>query len=163
MNSTEIVAWWGAVIATTVLTWDVVKWLRSGARLRMKVKPNSHYHDSEVVPLKNAPDGACGRVKESIHIELANVGALPTTIMNISARRAIPGGWVGNDSSAFTVHWGKELPYMISPGDIWSCRGDQEKLFKLPGTAPLEIIVMVSHLKKPMIEKIVTTPVKTGE
>lgn len=153
--TTDFVAWWGAVIATAVLVWDCIKWFRSGARLRCMVRPNAFYQDSEVVPLENSPDGARAVMKDSIHIELTNVGALPTTIMSISARRPMDsGGWAGNGGSAFVEHWGKKLPYMIAPGDVWSCRGDQEQLFRLPGSAPLEILIAVSHLAKPIVRKI---------
>lgn len=155
MSSTDVVAWWGAVVATAVLIWDIVKWLRSGARLRCTVKPNSHYQDSESVLIESTPHSARGVIKESIHIELVNLGELPTTIMSIRAERPLKnGGWVGNDGSAFTEHWNKRLPYKIDPGDIWSCRGDQEKLFGLPGDAPLEIKITVSHLAKPIVRKI---------
>lgn len=37
---TTIVAWWGAVVATLVLVWDVYKWATSGTRLVAKASSN---------------------------------------------------------------------------------------------------------------------------
>lgn len=153
-NSTELVAWWGAIIATIVLIWDIVKWLRNAAILRFVVRPNAYYSDSEIIPVENSADGATGLVKEYIHIELTNIGTLPTTVMYIAARRQWRGGEVGNDGSAFKEHYGKTLPYVLRPGEVWSCRADQKKLKGLHGDRPLEIVIGVSRQAKPLIRQV---------
>jgi hypothetical protein len=40
LTTRDIVAWWGAVIATVVLIWDIYKWKTSGPKLKFKVSPN---------------------------------------------------------------------------------------------------------------------------
>lgn len=153
-SSTQVVAWWGAIIATVVLVWDVIKWLRNAAIIRFVARPNVWYPDSEVIPLLNSPNGASGTVKEYIHIELTNTGTLPTTIMHIGARRRWKQGEVGQDGSAFKEHYGSVLPYILKPGEVWSCRADQDKLFRLPGDRPLEIVVRASHRVRPIIKRV---------
>src|SRR5437879_4880685 len=40
VNLTDVVAWWGAVVATIVLLWDVYKWTHRGADVRVEAAPN---------------------------------------------------------------------------------------------------------------------------
>ena len=40
MEITEIAAWWGAIIATLVLLWDMYKWERSGPIINVSASPN---------------------------------------------------------------------------------------------------------------------------
>jgi hypothetical protein len=39
-KSTGFVAWWGAVVATSVLVWDIYKWWTTGPRIRFIVQPD---------------------------------------------------------------------------------------------------------------------------
>jgi hypothetical protein len=38
MSGTDIAAWWGAVIATAVLIWDIYKWRTAGPRIALDVR-----------------------------------------------------------------------------------------------------------------------------
>lgn len=157
MTKTDTVAWWGAVLASIVFIWDIIKWWRNSTRLRFIVRPDTYYQDSETVPLPGEPKGG-GWVKPSIHIELNNIGIYPTTILSVWAERKLDqGGTVGDSGPAFTMHFGKTLPYMIGVGDIWSCRIDQARLTKIASKAPLKIYVAVSHLEKPLVKNVVFT------
>lgn len=40
IKATEIVAWWGAIVATIVLIWDIIKWRSAGLRIKFRVYPN---------------------------------------------------------------------------------------------------------------------------
>jgi len=40
MKITELAAWWGAIIATLMLLWDMYKWVRSGPIINVSVSPN---------------------------------------------------------------------------------------------------------------------------
>jgi hypothetical protein len=40
MTLTDYAAWWGAVIATAVLVWDIYKWASTGAKIVLTVLPN---------------------------------------------------------------------------------------------------------------------------
>lgn len=162
LTNTELVAWWGALLATIVFIWDIVKWLKTGPRLRLNVRANSFYQDSEQISVKDDREGNKEfLLKPSIHIELINVGSQPTTIMSISSKRQTGSGGVsGYDGSQFREHFGKKLPYMLKPGDIWSCRVDQAIVMNLPGKAPIEICIAVSHLKKPLTRKVAPVEVE---
>lgn len=39
-NAEAIAAWWGAILSTVVFGWEMYKWLRSGARLKVQVAQN---------------------------------------------------------------------------------------------------------------------------
>lgn len=152
-GTTVVVAWWGAITATLVLIWDIVKWIKSGPWLRVSVRPNTIYHDSARKLVKD--DGHGNReeqVSPSIHIEIINLGLQPTTILGISAERHLSiGGSAGYDGSRFQAHYDKQLPYLLGSGEVWSCRVDQDIMSRLPGEGPVRAYITVSHAKKPMI------------
>lgn len=154
MNNSEIAAWWGAIAASGLLVWDVVKWLRSKAVLRMTANPNAWYSDSEVVSETKFEDAISRKLKPYIHIELTNIGTMPTTIMCIEAVRPWKGGQVGQSGPGFQEHFGKKLPHVLYPGEVWSCRADQKQLYNLPGDGPLEIKVVASHKIRPLVKKL---------
>ena len=154
MNNSEIAAWWGAIAASGLLGWDVVKWLRSKAVIRLTAKPNAWYSDSEVVNETKFEGGISRELKPYIHIELANVGSMPTTIMHIEAVRSWKEGQVGQSGPGFQEHFGMKLPYVLHPGEVWSCRADQNKLYNLPGEGALEIKVVASHKPRPLVKKL---------
>lgn len=155
LGATEFVAWWGAVLATVVFAWDIIKWRRDRPRVRVTVKQNVFYDDSERVPLPDDGDGGTRcTLKPSFHIELRNIGTQPTTLLDISSERKDGKTSSGYASIAFREHFGKRLPYMLTPGDIWSCRIDQATLLNLPGATPIEIHFAMSHLAKPLVKKL---------
>jgi len=158
MTITLILALWGAVLATVVFAWDIVKWRRNAARLKFMVRADTYYHDSKAVPILGDPNGAA-ELQPSIHIELANIGIYPTTILSVWAEQKLDiGGTFSSSGSVFQVHFGKNLPYMIGVGDIWSCRVDQASL-RRQGKAPIQIFISVSHLAKPLVKEVIF---KTG-
>ena len=67
------VAIYAALVATTILIWDVVKWLRSGSRLKVRASPNMIFF--------NDPDPR-RHGKTYIYVTVINVGFSPTTITN---------------------------------------------------------------------------------
>src|SRR5947207_1951208 len=71
-TTTEVVAWWGAVLSTVVFAWDVYKWRRTGPKVRTSARTN--------MKTLNIPqyDGQTLFV-----IEVANDGDRPTTITNV--------------------------------------------------------------------------------
>lgn len=75
LTGTDCVAWWGAIVATGVLIWDVYKWKSSGARLRLKVQAG----------MKMLGDPA--REQETwVTVRVTNVGNQPTTITTVGLR-----------------------------------------------------------------------------
>lgn len=114
LNFTDagVVAWWGAIIATIVLIWDIYKWKTSGAKLRVTVSPHR-------VILNDPPRE--GNIYISIDIE--NIGDRPTTLQGIYlrhymdfikkvVRRTSKQGYINADTNF-------PLPYVINPGTTW--------------------------------------------
>ena len=65
------IAVYAALVATAVLIFNVVKWLRSGPRLMIRANPNTMFF--------NDPDPQ-REGKTFIFVKVANVGSTPTTI-----------------------------------------------------------------------------------
>lgn len=151
------VAWWGAIIATLLLIWDVMKWFKSGARIRALAWSNVWYMDGEVTKSEKVEGGVSKVLADYCHIELINTGNLPTTIMGIEAAHT-PGkivdqysGRFGFTRQAFTPHFNKKLPAALAPGEVWSCRFAMSNLVELAKHGSPYIKVHVSHKKKPIV------------
>lgn len=148
-----MVAWWGAIVATLVLLWDIMKWLQSGPKLKKRIFLNAHYDDGKVISQEKLENGVETAIFEKYcHIELVNIGNMPTTIMGISAthKKKRNGFQMGTMQQAFTEHFGKKLPHVVSPGEVWSCRlgmGHYKSILKYGRP---EIHVYLSHLKRPL-------------
>ena len=68
------VAIYAALVATTILIWDVVKWFRSGPRIKVRLNSN--------MILVGDPDPS-RHGKTFISVMVTNVGSSPTTITNL--------------------------------------------------------------------------------
>ena len=153
-NSTQIVAWWGAIVATFVLVWDAYKYFSNGAKIKSRVYLNIDYDDSKLIPEKTVGNVASKKYEQYCHIELINIGNMPTTIMEIRAThkpiktcKLIRGAF----GMAFTEHFGNKLPYVLPPGEVWSCRIGMENYMGILKQNTPEIHVSLSHLSKPLV------------
>ena len=114
--TTMIVAWWGAVLATIVLLWDVFKWRRTGPRIRMSVRPNSTiYSDPEL-------EG-----KTLILVSATNVGDRPTTLESL--RYIWYPNWCNRLMQKSEKKWyvknpglANSFPYKLEVGERWDGR-----------------------------------------
>ena len=113
LTGTAIVAWWGAIVATLVLIWDIYKWKTSGPHIRFVVTPN--------MMVVGDPDR---EGKKYISAEATNTGDRPTTITNLvvqyyetylSMLRHKPSQSriVTNPNSS------QPLPHVLHPGSVW--------------------------------------------
>ncbi|NQZ83345.1 MAG: hypothetical protein HRT52_20265 [Colwellia sp.] len=156
MGNTEIVAWWGAILASLVLGWDIIKWFQSGPKLKKRISLNIRYDDSKVIKKEKHENGESVFYEEYCHIELVNVGTLPTTIMGITAKhkkhkKQKQGLQKSVMQQVFTEHFGKKFPHVISSGEVWSCRLPMNFYETLLDCGRPEIHVSVSHLDKPIV------------
>lgn len=153
IENIEYVAWWGAIVSSLVLIWDIVKWMKSGAKVRSTVIFNMHYDDAKLISENEVDGGGVDReYEEYCHIEFTNIGTLPTTLMGIqveSKDRIHGKGTVSILSLAFTPHWGKKLPFVLMPGEIWSCRIEMDRYRKVMEYGKPEFKANFSHLKAP--------------
>lgn len=153
VGSTDVVAWWGAVIATLVLLWDVVKWLNSGASLKSRVVLNTHYDDGKVKERQKTGHGENITYETYCHVEVVNTGSLPTTVMGIRATHSKnkSGMEISVTQQVFTEHFGKKLPYVLGPGGVWSCRLPMDRYLSLFQFGTPEIRLGVSTKSKPVV------------
>jgi len=116
MKITDLVAWWGAIIATLVLVWDMYKWKRSGSIINVSASPNMHAFGNLPNSIKN---------KKYIKVEIVNIGDRKTTITHLvmfhykSLFQKIRGK---KDKSFFVATpalFPPPLPYLIEPGERW--------------------------------------------
>ena len=153
MQGIDYVAWWGAIVATLVLMWDVAKWLKTGPKIRKRIQLNTGYLDSKVLSVEKLENGESKKLAVYCHIELVNTGTSPTTIMGIMATHvnARQEGQMSVTSQRFLPHYGNTLPYVLSPGEVWSCRLEMSDLYRSAERGTPYIEVSVSHKRKPII------------
>ena len=153
-ENTEFVAWWGAIVATLVLLWEVFKWFQSGPKIRSRVTLNTHYEDGEVIKKENTEDGEVITYQDYCHLELVNVGKMPTTIIGVKATSKMNGKrdmQMEVTQQVFAPHFGKHLPHVLSPGEVWSCRLPMDRYACLFQYGIPELQVRVSHRTKPIV------------
>lgn len=150
-SAIDIVAWYGAILASAVALFDLVKWFRSRARLRVVVAPKTIYEDGGFSGVEKTAFGEARSCISYYHIEVINMGELPTTIVGIKATTRALGRWRrsakinGDETSysaqAFIPHFGERLPHVLGPGQMWSCRVPERLIDSLrsAGLPKLEI------------------------
>ena len=153
MTPTDIAAWYAAAIATAVLAWDILKWLRSGASLRINAVSNVSYSDGRVVSEVEADGGKTIALAEYCHVEVINRGMQPTTLITIEATHApgTTGVIVGASDLAFVPHVGSaQLPAVLQPGAMWSARLEMNHLTSILRHGAPIIRVRASHKTRPI-------------
>lgn len=155
MQGIDYVAWWGAVVATLVLLWDVAKWFRSGPKIKQRIQLDTFYPDSKVLSVEKLESGESKELAAYCHIEIVNTGTLPTTIMGISATHmgGRQNGQASLSNQSFTPHYGKTLPHVLPPGEVWNCRLEMSDLHMLARRGEPYIEVFVSHKNSPIVIK----------
>lgn len=120
LSTTDIVAWWGAIIATTVLVWDVFKWITSGAKIRLLVSSNMQMFG-----------GFEQNDKNYITLRVTNVGDRPTTISTIGGKhyKNLWSKLTNKVNQAFVIPNpalnNQQLPYVLDVGQEWMGGADQ--------------------------------------
>ncbi|TCT43652.1 hypothetical protein EDB29_101459 [Vibrio crassostreae] len=153
MDTSNIVAWWGAVVATLVLGWDVLKWLKSGAKIKTRLVLRVQYSDSEPIRQAQTENGLVSIYETYTHIEVINVGSVPTTVMGIELTHPSKKNTakIITTQMAFDVLGGKSFPCVLGVGEVFSCRvpADRYERFMEMGTP--EFHLSMSHKTKPLV------------
>lgn len=74
MKITNLAAWWGAIIATFLLLWDIYKYRHSGPIIKIDASPNMEAIGKIPNNIKN---------KKYISVEVTNIGDRNTTITHL--------------------------------------------------------------------------------
>jgi hypothetical protein len=115
MNTTDIVAWWGAIIATVVLGWDIYKWKQSGPKIRISVAPNMETYGA-------MPQALAGQTFTIV--EVNNIGDRSTTITHLFGycNPSLLHRLRGKKKKTFIIAnpaVSGPLPYVLNPGEQW--------------------------------------------
>ena len=149
MNTTDILALWGALVATSVLVWDILKWKIEGPKINLFANAHIKVFGDESL------EG-----KTFISIDIRNTGGGASTILKIGfvhfknrwmrllGRRSGPFYWVVKPRSQH------ELPHFLESGKFWSGLANQnEELENLSKKGFLHLAVQFSHKEDLMISK----------
>lgn len=146
----EFVAWWGAILATVVLAWDIYKWRTAGPKLRTTVQTG--------MQSINMPqyDG-----KTLITVNVSNYGDRPTTITNLGYLY-FPNYWrrfrhwpekafvIPNPSDT------QRLPFELKQGSLWSGIAIQDtEIAKMAKEGLLYCVLHHSHNERPIYRRVV--------
>jgi hypothetical protein len=147
--TTVVVAWWGAVLATTVFLWDVYKWRTRGPRIRMVVKPDMQaMGDPEL-------EG-----KTLILISATNVGDRATTLELLAFV------WYGNwwkrirrkpEKQFLVKNPGRDrrFPYKLEVGERWDGMAFQpEETREMASTGHLVCELHHASSKSPVTKRL---------
>lgn len=150
MDTTTIVAWWGAILASVVFLWDVYKWWTAGPKIRFSVQTgmesiNMPEYDGRTLILAN----------------VTNYGDRPTTITNLGflyfksfwsqlRKRSDRAFIIPNPSTA------QRLPFELKQGSVWSGITIQdEQVAEMATKGRLYCVLYHSHNEKPVKARVV--------
>lgn len=113
LSASDIAAWWGAVVASLVLGWDILKWARDKARLKVSVKGN--------MLVIGEPDDD---QRHWIQVSVVNTGSRPTTIkmVGVDVHKNLLLRMFGKAEESYAFpNAGRSatLPHRIQPGEEW--------------------------------------------
>jgi len=139
---TEIAAWWGAIMATVVFLWDIIKWLHLGPRVQMDSSTNMEFIGD------SAKKG-----KKFVTVKVTNNGTQATTLINLGMFYYT--NWFNRlinrqNKSMIVMSPGASypIPHALEPGKVWDGIIDQnEEIEKMGEEGVLEAVLFCSHSK----------------
>jgi hypothetical protein len=144
----DYAAWWGAIIATLALVWNIIVAVRAGARLHVTATPNM-----QIFPLAPGEED-----RTYIHVNAINRGNSATTITHFCGYR-FDNLWdlIRNKKQHFIVNGtsdGLPVPYKLAPGDEWRGIADQVLMLKDFKGKYFYIGVIHNQGKKPIYKRV---------
>lgn len=151
---TNVAAWWGATVATAVLTWDIYKWRRSAARLRLTVSGNMKAYGHLATLIRDD--------QTLVVAEVINIGSSPTTITHLFAyyyaswwrrllRRRTSTQIVTPDPML-----AQGLPFELAPGARWiGATYQNQKLELMAKNGYVYVGVLHAVSRKPTFSRLV--------
>jgi len=151
---TNIAAWWGAVIATFVIIWDIYKWKHSGSIINVTASPNMQ-------TVENFPTYKDD--KDYISIIVTNTGNIKTTITHLVIfyykYNPILSKILKKKARTFPEpdpYNSPLLPIMLVPGEMWPCDIERnDELEKLSRNGFLYCGIYHSNSKKPVMQRVI--------
>lgn len=129
MDASTWAAWWGAVVGSIAVAWQVFCWSRSGPRLKVRVSANM----ISITPGQPVDETLY------INVDVVNVGDRPTTLTSLCGetyKNRFGRIW-RKRQKAFVVNTGPEspIPYKLGVGERWSAMTRQEGAKELAGSS----------------------------
>ena len=146
---TEIVAWWGAILATIVFAWDIYKWKTAGPKLRVTV-----HTGMETINMPQY-DG-----KTVISVNVSNYGDRPTTITHLGYLwfSSFWGRIRKRPNKAFVIPNPSDvhvLPYELKQGNLWTGIAIQdENVAQMANAGRLYCVLYHSHSERPIYRRV---------
>jgi hypothetical protein len=81
LKTSELVAWYAAIVSTIVFLWDIYKWLRTEAKIRVSVTSNMVLAGGGVARTRRSEDSATSQ--GNLCVEVVNVGGRKTTLTHL--------------------------------------------------------------------------------
>jgi hypothetical protein len=140
-----IVAWWGAILSTIILAWDIYKWRTSGTRLRMNVQTGM---ESCNIPEYEG--------KQLVLVNVSNYGNQPTTITCLGFRfyPNLLSKIRSKNTNAFIVphpNTTQPIPFELKQGSLWNGIVEQTPdLVNMANSGYLICELYCSHKEKPV-------------
>ena len=154
MKATDLAAWWGAVLATLVLAWDIYKWKHSGAVVNVSVSANMQTFGGIPDELED---------KTFVVVEVSNAGDGKTTLTHLVGihYKSLFQKFRKKRNTAFFVAnpaYSEPLPHVLGPGERWVGGIEQNKdLEKMSRDGYLYCGVYHSGGKKPLLQRVIIT------
>ena len=152
MKATDLAAWWGAIVASLILIWDIYKWKRCGPIVRVSATPNMRTYG-------NISDSQ--KDKTYVVVEVTNTGDRKTTITHLIGfhYKSFFQKILKKRNKAFVVAipaLSEPLPYVLEPGERWLGGIDQNnKLEEISQNGFLYCGVYHSSGKRPVLERVI--------
>jgi hypothetical protein len=152
IEASIVAAWWGAIVASIVLLWDIFKWLNRGAKVIVNATGNMQTVNREL-----------GKLDENniIFLEANNIGDLPTTITHLvfyQYRSWLHKLFNKPKGQGLVPYQGTgcELPHLLNPGARWTGQIDQDEVIeKFSGDGIFYCGILHTLRKKPVVTRVV--------
>ena len=151
MELTQTVAWIGATTGSLALVWDIYKWLHTGPKIDIEVRPNMvAYGGLQYSMGKGA----------KIMVEVTNLGDRPTTLTHLVGYQyaSVLHKFLGRKAKRTIIiqdpQTGK-IPDKIHPGDRWIGTIDQnEQVLRMAEDGALYLAVVCNHKKRATFKRV---------
>lgn len=150
LSPSDYAAWWGAIIASLALVWNIVVAIRAGARIDVTVSPNMRMY----------PPGPPTYDNEYVAIKAVNLGNGPTTITHCLGyyTKSSLGIFIKRFRQPFMINtnaqMGNIVPHILNPGEEWGNLAEQKFLLDRPKGSRVYLGVIHNQKRKPIYKRV---------
>jgi len=158
ITDVDIVKWWGAIIATIALGWNIISYKLNAPKIVIRLTYPICFLDGRALTTTIENGNTATELASYSLIEIINRGKAPTTISQIEASVTSKDKLNINVSTQnFQFHGEVNLPITLGVGEMISCRLESDTIKSLEQHGTAFIKVHSSQSDKPTKTKIRTT------